>query len=266
MGQPNFSRFQAGIQLAREPGASYAQLPLTLIHFCAQVEPTLSVSAAGPSAGTSKIGNAVRLALASSQNSSLQGGSQPQPTPSAGKQSSDPISDPAISTPTRPARQLSVESIPSPSPARERAISVHSSDDYDCYDIPDEAFDEIDEIAESAYSGRRGPPASSATRQMNLFGGVVPQTPGASGSGSGARGFSSSATPNVHRRSASKTDGLFGRQHHRQQTKSWDYVKAAQRIQNGKKGKTPVRGSDEEDDEELEQFPDFATPEIVPVK
>ncbi|KAG9101452.1 3'-5' DNA helicase [Ceratobasidium sp. 370] len=222
-----------------------------------------SVSAAGPSTGTSNIGNAIRLALASSQNSSLQGGSQPQSIP-ADKQSSDPVSDLAVNTPARPARQLSVESIPSPSPARERAISVHSSDDYDCYDIPDEAFDEIDEIAESAYGDRRGPPASSATRQMNLFGGVIPQTPGASGSGNGARGFSSSATPNGLRRTSSKTDGLFGRQHHRQRTKSWDYVKAAQRIQNSKKDKAPVRGSDEEDDEELEQFPDFATPEMVP--
>ncbi|KAG8744675.1 3'-5' DNA helicase [Ceratobasidium sp. 414] len=222
-----------------------------------------SVSAVGTSTGTSKIGNAIRLALASSQNSSLQGGSQSQPTP-VSKQSSDPISDPVVHTPTRPARQLSVESIPSPSPARERAISVHSSDDYDCYDIPDEAFDEIDEIAESVYSGRRGLPASSATRQMNLFGGVVLQTPGASGSGNGTRGFSSSATPNGLKRTASKTDGLFGRQHHRQQTKSWDYVKAAQRIQNSKKNKAPVRESDEEDDEELEQFPDLATPEIAP--
>ncbi|KAG8768278.1 3'-5' DNA helicase [Ceratobasidium sp. 428] len=225
-----------------------------------------SVSAAGPSAGTSKIGNAIRLALASSQSSSLQGGSQTQLVPPAGKQSSDPISDPPVGTPARPARQPSVESIPSPSPARQRAISVHSSDDYDCYDIPDEALDEIDEIAESAYSGRRGSLASSATRQMNLFGGVVPQTPGASGSGNSARGFSSSAASSGLKRSASKTDGLFGRQHHRQQTKSWNYVKAAQRIQNSKKGKAPARESDGDNDEELEQFPDLATPEIAPAK
>ncbi|KAG9128306.1 3'-5' DNA helicase [Ceratobasidium sp. 392] len=223
-----------------------------------------SVSAAGPSTGTSKIGNAIRMALTSSQNSSLQGGSQTQPVAPVGKQSSDPISDPVVSTPPRPARQLSVESIPSPSPTRERAISVHSSDDYDCYDIPDEAFDEIDEIAESAFNGARGPPASSATRQMNLFGGVVPQTPGASGSSNSARGFTSSATSGGLKRTASKTDGLFGRQHHRQQTKSWNYVKAAQRIQNSKKGKVPARGSDEENDEELEQFPDIATPDIAP--
>lgn len=176
------------------------------------------------------------------------------------KQSSDPITDPGVRTPPR---QTSPDSIPSPSPVRERAISVHSSD-YSCYDIPDDALDEIDEIAESVYTGRPRPAASSATRQMNLFGGIVPQTPGVSGSGSGTRGISSSAGSSTLKRTSSKTDGLFGRQHHRQQTKSWDHVKAAERIKNSKKGKAPVRGSDEENDEELEQFPDFATPVAVP--
>ncbi|QRW05021.1 fanconi anemia group M protein [Ceratobasidium sp. AG-Ba] len=218
-----------------------------------------TVSSASPNA--SKIGNAIRLALASSQNSSLQG-SQLQPSPSVRKELSDPISEPAVATPVRPIRELSVESIPSPSFARERAISIHSSDDYSCYEIPDEAFDEIDEIAESAYNGPRTAPASSATRQMNLFGGVVPQTPGASGSGNVSRTFSTSA--GALQRSNSKSDGLFGRQHHRQQTKSWNYVKAAQRIQNSKKGKAPARGSDGENDEELEQFPDIATPDMLP--
>jgi hypothetical protein len=184
-------------------------------------------------------------------------GSPINPTPPTGKESPDPVSDPVISTPPR---RLSVESIPSPSPVRERAISVHSSDDYSCYDIPDDAFDEIDEIADSVYNGRL-PPASSATRQMNLFGGVVPQTPGASGSGT--RGFGSSANSSGVKRTASKSDGLFGRQHHRQQTKSWDHVKAAERIKNSKKSKAPVRGFEEEDDEELAQFPDVSTPITV---
>lgn len=139
---------------------------------------------------------------------------------------------------------------------------MHSSDDYSCYDIPDDAFDEIDEIAESALTGPTGPPASSARRQMNLFGGVVPQTPGASGSGSGAgaRAFSSSATSSAPR--TTSKDGLFGRQHHRQKTKSWDYVKAAESLK--KKGKARAQGPEDEDDEELEQFPDLATPPVLP--
>ena len=182
--------------------------------------------------------------------------SQTKATSQLEKQSSDPITDPGVRTPPR---QASVDSIPSPSPARERAISVHSSD-YSCYDIPEDALDEIDEIAESVYTGRPRPPASSATRQMNLFGGIVPQTPGASGSGSGARGISSTTSSSALKRTSSKTDGLFGRQHHRQQTKSWNHVKAAERIKNSKKGKAPARESDQEDDEELEQFPDLATP------
>lgn len=136
---------------------------------------------------------------------------------------------------------------------------MHSSD-YSCYDIPDDALDEIDEIAESVYTGRPRP-ASSATRQMNLFGGVVPHTPGASGSGT--RGISSSATSSALKRTSSK-DGLFGRQHHRQQTKSWNHVEAAERIKNSKKGKAPMRAPEEEDDEELEQFPDLATPIDIP--
>ena len=72
------------------------------------------------------------------------------------------------------------------------------------------------------------------------------------------RGFSSNATASA-RRTNSKNDALFGRPHHRQQTKSWDYVKAAESIKS-RKGKTRARDSGAEDDEELEQFPDFAAP------
>ncbi|EUC53826.1 fanconi anemia complementation group M protein [Rhizoctonia solani AG-3 Rhs1AP] len=216
-----------------------------------------STSAAAPSG--SSIRNAVRSALAASQ-----GGSQASNTPNGSQDNSLPRSVPQPSDPItevvgRPAvRQASVESISSPlaSPIRERAISVHSSDDYSCYDIPEDALDEIEEIAESALNGRSGPLASNATRQMNLFGGVVPQTPGASGSGT--RGFSSSATASA-RRTNSKSDGLFGRPHHRQQIKTWDYVKAAESIKS-RKGKARARDSGGEDDEELEQFPDLASP------
>ncbi|CAE7051632.1 unnamed protein product [Rhizoctonia solani] len=222
-----------------------------------------SNSAAVPSG--SGIRNAVRSALSTSQGdsqaSNTPNGSQNDPPPRAMPQSLDPITE-IVGRP--PVRRASVESISSPlaSPNRERAISVHSSDDYSCYDIPEDALDEIEEIAESALNGRSGPLASSATRQMNLFGGVAPQTPGASGSG--ARAFSSGATASA-RRINSKSDGLFGRPHHRQQTKSWDYVKAAEAIKS-RKGKARARDSGGEDDEELEQFPDIASPFDVSVK
>ncbi|CAE6524443.1 unnamed protein product [Rhizoctonia solani] len=222
--------------------------------------PIRSTSAAVASG--SGIRNAVLSALASqagSQASTTTNGSQNDPLPRPVLQSSDPITEVVGRTPTR---QPSVESIASPSPNRERAISVHSSDDYSCYEIPDDALDEIEEIAESALTGRPRPLASSATRQMNLFGGVVPQTPGASGSGT--REFSTSATASA-KRVNSKNGGLFGRPHHRQQTKSWDYVKAAEGIKS-RKGKARARDSGGEDDEELEQFPDFASPLEVPVK
>ncbi|KAF8680404.1 P-loop containing nucleoside triphosphate hydrolase protein [Rhizoctonia solani] len=231
-----------------------------------------STSSTGPS--VSSIRNAVRSALVASQT-----GSQPSTTnstfilyhqtgssalseitadsqnnsPRPAPEASDPITDIIGKTPTR---RASFDSIPSPSPGRKRAISVHSSDDYSCYDIPEDALDEIEEIAESALTGRSGSLASNATRQMNLFGGVAPQTPGASGSG--ARGFASSAIASA-RRTVSKNDGLFGRPHHRQQTKSWDYVKAAEAIKS-QKGKGRARDSEGEDDEELEQFPDFTAP------
>ncbi|KAG8763873.1 3'-5' DNA helicase [Ceratobasidium sp. 423] len=221
--------------------------------------PIRSTSAAVTSG--SGIRNAVRSALASqagSQASTATNGSQNDPPPRPVLQSSDPITEVVGRT---PARRPSVESIPSPSPNRERAISVHSSDDYSCYDIPDDALDEIEEIAESALTGRPRPLASSATRQMNLFGGVVPQTPGVSGSGT--REFSTSATASA-KRASSKNDGLFGRSHHRQQTKTWDYVKAAEAIKS-RKAKSRARDSGGEDDEELEQFPDFASPLEVSV-
>ncbi|CUA77484.1 fanconi anemia group M protein [Rhizoctonia solani] len=223
-----------------------------------------SSSAAVPS--SSGIRNAVRSALAASQSGSQasntpNGSQNDAPPPRAVPQSSDPITE-VVGRPS--ARQASVESISSPlaSPNRERAISVHSSDDYSCYDIPEDALDEIEEIAESALNGRSVPLSSNATRQMNLFGGVVPQTPGAGGSGT--RGFSTNA-PASAMRTNSKNDGLFGRPHHRQQTKSWDYVKAAESIKN-RKGKARARDSGGEEDEELEQFPDFASPLDVSVK
>ncbi|KAJ1311629.1 hypothetical protein OPQ81_010105 [Rhizoctonia solani] len=219
--------------------------------------PIRSTSAAVPSG--SGIRNAVRSALVASQTGSQASGAtnglQNDIRPVT--ETSDPITEVVGRTPTR---RASVESIPSPSPARERAISVHSSDDYSCYDIPEDALDEIEEIAESALTGR--PLASGATRQMNLFGGVVSQTPGASGSGT--RGFSSGTTVSA-RRTNSKNDNLFGRPHHRQQIKSWDYVKAAELLKS-RKGKARVRDSEGEDDEELEQFPDFASPLELPVK
>ncbi|CAE6429485.1 unnamed protein product [Rhizoctonia solani] len=212
-----------------------------------------STSATGSS--VSGIRNAIRSALVASQAGSQVSTTtnSSQTNPRAVPETSDPITEVIGRTPIR---RASVESIPSPSPARQRAISVHSSDDYSCYDIPEDALDEIEEIAESVLTSRSGPSASSATRQMNLFGSVVPQTPGASGSGT--RAFASSATASA-KRINSKNDGLFGRPHHRQQTKSWDYVKAAEAVKS-QKGKGRARESEGEEDEELEQFPDFASP------